>query len=288
MTFSLTSGEDYRERSQGVPQAREGMRLSAAAATPRPALRGNRTFRRLRFSPAAAAAGSHGELTPAFQIFLTRVLRRGDAVADLGSGEGRAVFAAAGPAGRIVGLDRDPTALRRARARARALGLGRARFVRIDLEGRITARELRRRLAGPQGFDVVLAHLCVSDRILKRAAALLRPGGWAVVTALHADHWYETGRGSRFSYAERDLLRSLAAARLVPAGLEIHTTEITFPSIQVLRDRFLGGARSERLRRWRQDGRWAVLAGRFRAGRRTLTESTITALARRASSQRRP
>lgn len=250
----------------------------AAPAAPRV----TRSFQRRRFALSPSRAEAHEDLGPAFRAYLAEVLGSGCWVVDLGTGEGRAAFAAADPAERVVGLDRDPAAIDRGRERARALGLRNVRFEKVDLEQRgLRSRALRGRLGRPQGFDVALAHLCVSDRILKRAAALLSRGGWAVVTALHSDHWYETGQGSRFAYDERRFRRALQAARLAPARIEIETTEITFPSLDALRDLYLGGERAGRLRRWRDEGRWLRLEQRFRAGRRTLTTSTISALARR-------
>ncbi len=254
----------------------------AAEQPPRRAPRLTRTFQRRRFSAAVAAGGPHETLGLAFRAYLEEVLEAGQAVVDLGTGEGRAAFAAAERGGIVVGVDRDAAALERARRRPGGPGRAGVRFFKLDLEAAGFPRgDLRRRLGTPRGFDVALAHLCVSDRIVKIAAALLRPGGWAVVAALHSDHWYETGAGSRFAYDERGLRRALREAGLLPVKIDIETTELAFPSLDAVRDLYLGGERAPRLRRWREDGRWGRLQGRFRAGRRTLTTSTISALAQR-------
>lgn len=266
-----------------TPLASAGARPPASprASGPGASLLVTRTFQRRRF--ALARGGEHETPGPAFRAFLAEALRPGDAVVDLGTGEGRAALAAAPRAALVVGLDRDPRALARGRERARSLRLAHVRFETFDLEAPgPRSRTLLRDLGRAPGFDGALAHLCVSDRILKRAAALLRPGGWAVITALHSDHWHETGRGSRFAYDERRFRRALEAARLVALRIEIETTELAFPSLDILRDLYLGGESAGRARRWREEGRWGRLEERFRSGRRTLTTSVISALARKA------
>ena len=224
----------------------------------------------------------HGALTAAFRRFLPRAVQRGDTVADLGTGQGRAALAVAGLARRIVGIDRDAQALDAARAGAAAQKLKHVQFTLADLEQRgLLSRNLRQQLDCPTGFDSVLAHLCVSDRILKRAAALVRPGGRVLVTALHTDQWYEAGRTSRFAYDERGLLGALRAAGLRPIEVEIETTEMTFSSMNLVKDLCLGGSRGKRYAKWQRDGRWRSLQESFNKGRRTLTTSRITALCER-------
>lgn len=224
----------------------------------------------------------HGALTAAFCRFLPGAVRYGDIVADLGTGRGRVALAAATLARRVVGIDRDAQALEAARAYAAAQKLKHVQFALADLEEHgLLTRNLRHQLDCPAGFDSVLAHLCVSDRILKRAAALVRPGGQVLVTALHTDQWYETGRVSRFAYDERGLLRALRAARLRPVEVEIETTETTFSSMNLVKDLCLGGSRGKSYAEWRRDGRWRCLQESFSKGRRTLTTSRITALCER-------
>lgn len=249
-----------------------------------PSPRFTRTFHRRRFDGPrpVAAAGNHETLGDAFRRFAAEAVRTGDDVVDLGTGEGRAAFLAARVARRVVGIDREARVVETARERAIAQGIANVEFHCLDLEAAgLLSRDLRRRLGCPRGFDAALAHLCVSGPVLRRAAALLKPAGRGVITALHSDHWHETGRGSRFAYDERGFARALRAARLAPVAVEIETTELSFPSLEALRDLYLGGPRARRLRDWREDGRWGRLQERFRGGRRTLTTSRISALVRR-------
>src|SRR5574337_1644897 len=89
-------------------------------------------------------------------------------VLDVGCGNGRLTFALAEEAGRIIGIDWSDQVIEQATRRARADGLDRVRFVCGDAD-RIDYSEL-----GP--IDLVVAHLCMSDEILRRAAAVLAPG----------------------------------------------------------------------------------------------------------------
>jgi SAM-dependent methyltransferase len=69
-------------------------------------------------------------------IFAEAGIRPGMRVLDLGCGAGDVAFVAAdlvGPGGSVVGVDRSPEALARARLRARARGLAQVQFVEGDI-----------------------------------------------------------------------------------------------------------------------------------------------------------
>ncbi len=76
-------------------------------------------------------------LAPATRMILAEAgIRPGMRVLDLGCGAGDAAFVAAGlvgPDGSVVGVDRSPDALARARLRAGQRGLGQVRFVEGDV-----------------------------------------------------------------------------------------------------------------------------------------------------------
>ena len=103
-------------------------------------------------------------------------LAPGETVVDLGSGAGLDAFRAAeavGPEGRVIGVDRTPALLQRARDAALRLGLQRVSF----LEGFIEALPLDDEVA-----DVVISNCVLNlsvdvEQALREAARVLRPGG---------------------------------------------------------------------------------------------------------------
>jgi ubiquinone/menaquinone biosynthesis C-methylase UbiE len=104
-------------------------------------------------------------------------------VLDLGCGAGDVTFVAAdlvGPDGSVVGVDRSPEALARARLRAGQRGLAQVRFVEGDIDDPAPG--------GP--FDAIVERLVlwlVPDpaALLRRQATVLRPGG--LVVPIEAD-----------------------------------------------------------------------------------------------------
>jgi SAM-dependent methyltransferase len=120
-----------------------------------------------------------GALAPATRmIFAEAGIRPGMRVLDLGCGAGDVTFVAAdlvGPDGFVVGVDRSPDALARARLRAGQRGLAQVRFVEGDLNDPAPG--------GP--FDAIVERLVlwtVPDpaALLRRQATVLRPGGLVV------------------------------------------------------------------------------------------------------------
>jgi len=120
-----------------------------------------------------------GALAPATRMILTEAgIRPGMRVLDLGCGAGDVAFVAAdlvGPDGFVVGVDRSPEALARARLRAGRRGLAQVQFVEGDLGEPAPG--------GP--FDAIVERLVlwtVPDPagLLRRQATVLRPGGLVV------------------------------------------------------------------------------------------------------------
>jgi SAM-dependent methyltransferase len=118
-------------------------------------------------------------LAPATRMILAEAgIRPGMRVLDLGCGAGDVAFVAVGlvgPDGSVVGVDRSPDALARARLRAGQRGLAQVRFVEGDVNDPAPG--------GP--FDAVVERLVlwtVPDpaALLRRQATVLRPGGLVV------------------------------------------------------------------------------------------------------------
>ncbi len=111
-------------------------------------------------------------------IFAEAGIRPGMRVLDLGCGAGDVAFVAAdlvGPGGSVIGVDRSPEALARARLRAGQRGPAQVRFVEGDIYDPVPG--------GP--FDAIVERLvlwAVPDQaaLLRQQAKLLRPGGLVV------------------------------------------------------------------------------------------------------------
>jgi len=189
-------------------------------------------------------------------------------VLDVGTGTGRLALALAPRARRVLGLDTDAGALVEARRRARRAGVGNVLFVVADAEA-VDYRTLGRP-------DVVVAHLCMSDAIVGRAAAGLSRGGVLAFAAFHVDQWRETGRVSRFAYDEERARDVLRAAGFGTDRLEVEREVAEFASVDDARQA------TGRLRtKWTADGRWPEWERFLSMGGRTLTESRLVVLARR-------
>ena len=111
-------------------------------------------------------------------IFAAAGIRAGMRVLDLGCGAGDVAFVAAdlvGPEGYVIGVDRSPEALGRARRRAEQRGLTQVEFVEGDIHDPAPG--------GP--FDAIVGRLIlmyVPDpaAVLRRQATVLRAGGLVV------------------------------------------------------------------------------------------------------------
>jgi SAM-dependent methyltransferase len=218
----------------------------------------------------AGPARERRPLSPLLVEWLAAEPLEGRTVLDVGTGTGALALHLARRARRVVGIDVDTGRLVEAQRHARQAGLGNAAFVVADAE-----RADYRALARP---DAVVAHLCMSDAIIARAAAGLDPGGLLAFAAFHTDQWRETGRVSRFAYAADQ-----ARAVLEAAGFRVERLEVE-------RDVAAFGSAAEALaataalrERWTTGGRWAEWERFVAAGGRTLTTSRVVALARRAT-----
>jgi len=139
---------------------------------------------------------------------------------DVGCGSGRLTFALATEAGRIIGIDRSAEAIERARLRASTLGLHHLTFGCFDAE-KIDYRDL-----GP--IDLAAANLCMSDEILRRSAAVLTSGRFIIFAAFHQDQWKESGRISRYAYAEGQLETALLKTGFEPVHLGVEQEVLSF------------------------------------------------------------
>jgi SAM-dependent methyltransferase len=187
---------------------------------------------------------------------------------DIGCGTGRLTFWLAARAQQVVGIDRDPAAIKEGRRLAEQGQVGNVDFVEADAE-----REEYHRFAP----DIVTAHLCASDAIIERAARALRPGHCLGMVAFHVDQWKETGKVSRFAYDEARMELHLKAQGLIPEALEVEREVKRFASVEE------GLAAAVGLEdAWRADGRWFRYIAFLEGGGRTLTRSHLVVKARKS------
>jgi ribosomal protein L11 methyltransferase len=134
----------------------------------------------IRLEPTTAFGTAEHPTTRACLRLLHRLVRPGDALADLGTGSGiLAIAAALLGARRILALDADPLACDAARVNSALNGTG----DRIRVRHRLVRPGRFRRL-GP--FDGIVANLEAGTIVplLPDLTAALRPGGWAAVSGV--------------------------------------------------------------------------------------------------------
>lgn len=211
------------------------------------------------------------ELLPLFREQLVREHWRGRTVLDVVTGDGRVAFLLARWADRVIGIDADRSAVRRAQEYAAIKRITNVAFHTADPE-RTPYHALT-----PRPIDAVVTRHCASDVVVRRAARVLDVGGTLVLCAHHMDHWRETGDGSPDAFSEVALIDLLTDAHLAIAFLGLARDVVLFEDLDDVA-RYLG---DRRVAAWTEDGRWEGLQESFRAGERHLTLAHLVAKARR-------
>ena len=192
-------------------------------------------------------------------------------VLDVGTGEGRLAFVAAGLGGHVTGVDMDRMKLQQARAYAGVKDIRHADFVWGDVE-KTPYREF-----SSEPFDFVVSNLCMSPEIVWHAARGLRPGGKFIFCCHHGDHWKETRRGSRWAFYEDTMGDLLEENAFEVEFMGVDTIVAEFEELREV-ELFL---RDEVVRKWVEDGRWEELSDSFARGEKRLTQAYLIVKARR-------
>jgi SAM-dependent methyltransferase len=206
-------------------------------------------------------------ISPAFLKLLAAEPLEGRTLLDVGTGRGRLALALAPRCRRVIGIDRDETALAEARHAAAAAGLGNVEFIGFDAE------------AGEYASfapDAIVAHLCMSAAIAERAGRVLAGGATFAFVAFHADQWRETGRRSRFAWSEDEASVALDSAGFRIEHLSVERDVQEFGSVEEALAAAIGLEE-----KWRADGRWFRYIKFLEEGGRTLTRAHLHVRARK-------
>ncbi|MDE2484182.1 MAG: class I SAM-dependent methyltransferase [candidate division NC10 bacterium] len=223
------------------------------------------------YRPGEGREAKHSILSETLLRLIREEPLRERTVLDVGCGNGRLTFALAEEAGRIIGIDWSDEAIAQARQRVRTLGFDHITFVRCDAE-RTDYSEL-----GP--IDLVVAHLCMSNEIIRRASAVLAPGRCIAFSTLHKDQWKESGRSSRFAYGEQDVETALTAAGFDPVYVEAEHEILSFAASA---DALAYMEALDLIGKWKADSRWeGFLAYLERGGKELTIRARVTVKARR-------
>lgn len=202
----------------------------------------------------------HGSLSDTLLHLIREEPLRTQTILDVGCGSGRLTFALANETSRIIGIDWSDQAIERAQQHARTLGLDHVTFQCCDAE-RIYYREL-----GP--IDLVVANLCMSDEILRRAGVVLQPGRFIAFAAFHRDQWKESGKISQFAYQEGQIETALTAVGFEPVYLGLEQEVLHFAGQDEALSYLESAGMSEK---WRADSRWRGFLAYLEGGGRELT-----------------
>jgi SAM-dependent methyltransferase len=194
-------------------------------------------------------------------------------VLDVGTGTGRLALALAPHCRWVVGIDRDAEAIEEATCRGRERRLANAEFLVLDAEA---PEDYKGVMAEWGQTGLIVAHLCVSDRIIQNSSRSLAPGRMLAFVAFHVDQWRETGRRSRFAYDEDRARRVLADCGFVVEHLEVEQEVQRFDSVEAALAAAIGLQE-----RWKADGRWFHYMRFLEEGGRTLTRSHLIVKARK-------
>ena len=154
-------------------------------------------------------------------IFAEAGIRPGMRILDIGCGAGDVTFVAAdlvGPDGSVVGVDRSPDALARARLRAGQRGLTQVQFIEGDINDPAPG--------GP--FDAIVERLAlwlVPDpaALLRRQAKVLRPGGLVVPIEIDLSTIRSLPENPLLTQVKSWLVESFAKAGMSMLGPRLRT-----------------------------------------------------------------
>lgn len=217
-------------------------------------------------------------VSPTFKGFVEAHDWKGKTAVDIGCGTGAATVLVANLGADALGIDVDAEVLIAASERAKEEKATSARFMCADVEMADYAD-----LAGARGgVDGVLAHLCFSEEIAKRAATALKPGGRFFVRSFESEMWKESGPASDFAFTTAEMRKLLAKTGFKVSRLEVERRVQTFDTFAEFEKSMLWDP--HRRADWEESGRLRRLKASFAKGNHGLTEAFLVVEAERVAS----
>ena len=215
-------------------------------------------------------------VNPTFQAMIEAHDWKDKWVVDIGCGTGAGAVLMGKLGANAVGVDVDAEVLVKANERAKEEGqTENVRFLCADVE----LAEYDGLTGGP--LDGVLAHLCFSTDVAKRAGRALKPGGLFFIRTFEKDMWKESGPASDFAYKEGELRTLLKGAGFKVNKLRVERRVQTFGSMAEFEKSMLWD--EHRRADWEESGRLARLKNSFAKGNHDLTEAFIVVEAQRVA-----
>jgi SAM-dependent methyltransferase len=212
-------------------------------------------------------------VSPRFKELVEAHDWKGKTAVDIGCGTGAGTVLVAKLGADALGIDVDAQVLIHATERAEEENASRARFMCADVE----MADYADLAGGP--LDGVLAHLCFSEEIAKRASRALKPGGLFFIRSFESEMWKESGPSSDFAYTVGEMRKLLASAGFKVKRLEVERRVQTFGSFQEFEKSMLWDG--HRRAQWEEGGRLDTLRRSFKGGNRNLTEAFLVVEAQR-------
>jgi len=209
------------------------------------------------------ASADHHHISPTLLGLLKPIASPGHFAIDVGCGEGRFTFAIAPYLAHVIGIDRDVNGIDAAQSKAYQQGKEDVTFFVADAEVVDYSEFLTF-----EPYDLVTAHLCMSEPIIQRAWQSLRPGGRFLFAALESRQWEETGHVSQFSFEQQQFRSLLEQAGFVVEFLGVETRVLNYPNPDELAARWLNGNSRPR---WLNDDRIEGLRAHTHNGGKTFT-----------------
>ncbi|GBE17429.1 Mg-protoporphyrin IX methyl transferase [archaeon BMS3Abin16] len=201
----------------------------------------------------------HGQVNKTLVKLIFEEPVDGYTILDVGCGSGALSFIVAEKAKSVVGIDISEKAINAAKLRAQ----DNTSFHVLDAENTD--------LTVLGEIDMIVSHLCISDKIVENSYHGLPKKGRFVFACFHSDHLIEGGRRSRFSYSVGEMRCVLEKTGFTVEYLGVESEKIPFKNM----DEAAAVIGLRRAEKWRSDGRLQNIQRYVESGGKHLTKSIL-------------